>query len=373
MLLRTVLNGRRSNLVCTAVCTMMLVFPSSLWGIENGTPDSSKKNDGFAFYPVLYYTPETQWAAGIGGLYFHRPDPTAERPTSIALSSSYTQNSQVIVEITSNAFFNNDRLWHTGSFYYQKFPNTFYGIGNNTPDSGEEKYTAGITRINPSLLFRVAPNLYLGPQIHFESWQLLETEPNGRLTNRTIAGSGTTTVAGVGVTVNYDERDNIFAPQRGRFYQAVFLASQGFIGSTFDFTRTRFDLREYFPLGNTHIFAAQLLFHTTTGTVPFRFLPQIGGQNILRGYFEGRYMDKNMAAVQAEYRSPFIHRFGCAVFGGFGDVANRIPAISTGNLKYSYGIGLRFAFIPEEFIILRIDYGRGNNSDGVYVTLNEAI
>jgi outer membrane protein assembly factor BamA len=351
----------------------ILFISSLLWSFDAGAPDTSISTGGLAFYPVLYYTPETRWAAGAGGLYFYRPDPTVERPTTIALSSAYTQNQQTFIEITSNVFFDNDRYWHTGSFYYQKFPNSFYGIGNRTPETAEEKFTAEIIRINPALLFRIAPKLYIGPQVHYESWRLLATEATGSLTRQTIAGSGPTTVAGVGLTINIDERDNIFAPQRGRFYQAVFLASPSFLGSTFDFTRTRFDLREYFPLGNAHIVSAQVLFHTTTGTVPFRFLPQIGGQNILRGHFEGRYTDKNMAAVQTEYRSPFMHRFGFAVFGGFGDVANRFTSFSSGNLKYSYGIGLRFAFIPEEFIILRIDYGRGNNSDGVYVTLNEAI
>jgi len=352
---------------------VILFFPSLLRSFNAGVPDTAKPTGGLAFYPVLYYTPETRWAAGAGGLYFYRPDPMAERPTTIALSSAYTQNKQTFLEITSNAFFDNGRLWHPGNFYFQRFPNSFYGIGNNTPESAEENFSAEIVRINPALLFRVAPNLYIGPQVHYESWQLLTTEPNGTLIRRTIAGSGPTTVSGIGLTVNYDERDNIFAPQRGRFYQAVFLASPEFLGSTFDFTRTRFDLREYFPLDESHIISAQLLFHTTTGTVPFRFLPQIGGQNILRGYFEGRYSDNTMAAFQSEYRSPFFRRFGFALFGGFGDVANRFTAFSAGHLKYSYGIGVRFAFIPEEFIILRIDYGRGNTSDGVYVTLNEAI
>lgn len=305
-------------------------------------------------------------------MYFSRVS-RSERPSSLTATVIYTANKQIVGELTTSLFFDNASHWHTGSFYYQKFPNTFYGIGNSTPDSSEEKFTAEIVRLNPSLLMKVGDRTYLGPLIHYESWSLLKSEPSGILSQGTVAGSTQTTVMGIGLLMNYDERDNLFSAAKGRFYQIGFIFSPRLLGSTFTFTRVRIDLREYFPAGNSHIFSAQALLHTTTGTVPFRFMPQIGGQNILRGYFEGRYRDNHMMAVQAEYRSPFLYRFGFAVFGGIGEVSDRFSRFSFNGLKPSYGIGIRFAFIPEERIILRFDYGVGKNSDGVYVTLNEAI
>lgn len=335
--------------------------------------DSTQRKNGIAVLPVIYYTPETRWAFGVAGLYIYRPEIHNAKPTTATASAVYTQNKQISIELTTNAFSDDAALWHQGSFYYQKFPNSFFGIGNATPDSSEEKYSAEIIRINPILLTKLSDRLYGGVQVHYETWSLGTTETGKLLASGTIPGSRSTTVTGVGFVVNYDERDNLFAPLAGRYYQAGFLASPTALGSTFGFTRTKIDLREYFPLGRNHVLSAQWVLQTVTGTAPFRFLPQIGGQNVMRGYFEGRYRDNHMAAVQTEYRSPFYRRFGFALFAAAGDVASRLSGFRSGSVKFAYGAGIRLNVIPEEFIILRVDYGVGKNSSGVYVTFNEAI
>ena len=341
-------------------------------GQEESAVDSTKKNSGAAYFPIVYYTPETKLAFGGGTLYFSRSIKD-ERPSAFTATLVYTLNKQIVGEVTTGLFFQQEKYWHTGNFYYQQFPIQYYGIGNSTPDSAEEKFTIEVLRLNPSFLIRTWERLFVGPLIHYETWRLQKTEAGRSLSLGKIPGSTPTTVTGVGVLAYYDERDNLFAATSGRFYQAAFIASPKFLGSTFTFTRLQVDAREYFPLGKEHIISAQALLHTTTGTVPFRFLPKLGGQNILRGYFEGRYRDNHMAVVQSEYRSPFWYRFGFVLFGGVGDVADKFSRFSVGNLKTSFGAGLRFAFIPEEKIILRVDYGVGKNSDGVYVTFNEAI
>lgn len=348
------------------------IFFSVLTGQQEHSIDSSKARSGFAYIPILYYTPETKLAFGAGTLYVSRST-QYERPSSFTATLVYTTNKQFIGELSTNLFFRQNTLWHSGSFYFEKFPNTFYGIGNSTPDSLTEKFTEQVTRINPSLLWKIANHFYCGPTIHYESWSLQKTESGKALSVGTIAGSKTTTVSAIGLLMNYDERDNYFAATNGRFYQIAFIASPQVLGSTLTFTRTKIDLREYFPLGNSHIISAQVLFHTTTGAVPFRFMPRLGGQNILRGYFEGRFIDKHMTALQTEYRSPYLYRFGFVLFGGIGEVSNRLTSFSLSGVKLSYGAGLRFAFIPDEHIILRIDYGMGYKSNGVYITMNEAI
>ncbi len=320
----------------------------------------------------MFYTPETRLAFGAGTLYYSRPA-KAERPSTFSATLIYTLNKQIMGEVTTGLFFRQGEYWHTGNFYYQQFPIQYYGIGSGTPDNAKEKFTVEALRLNPSLLFRTTEKLFIGPLIHYETWRLQKTEAGRSLSPGTIPGSRPTTVTGVGVRIYFDERDNLFAAASGRFYQASFIASPEFLGSSFGFSRLQFDLREYFPLGSGHILSAQALLHTTTGTVPFIFLPKVGGQNVLRGYFEGRYRDNHMAVVQAEYRSRLWYRFGFALFGGAGEVAGRFSRFGLRGMKTSYGAGLRFAFIPEERIILRIDYGIGRNSDGIYVTFNEAI
>jgi len=100
-------------------------------------------------------------------------------------------------------------------------------------------------------------------------------------------------------------------------------------------------------------------------------LPGVGGQNVLRGYYEGRYRDNLMAVVQAEYRFPVWKRLGATVFGGVGNVSSRFDNFAVGDLKYAGGAGLRFRVSPEG-VNLRLDYAVTPNSSGTYITIQEA-
>jgi outer membrane protein assembly factor BamA len=113
-----------------------------------------------------------------------------------------------------------------------------------------------------------------------------------------------------------------------------------------------------------------------TGNVPLRNLAALGGSDIMRGYYAGRYRDKNMTAMQAEYRSPIWWRIGFVLFGGFGEVFNTIKPKNIitpkGWLKYSLGGGLRFSIRKNERLNLRMDYGIGYRSAGFYFTVAES-
>ena len=93
----------------------------------------------------------------------------------------------------------------------------------------------------------------------------------------------------------------------------------------------------------------------------------------MRGYYLGRYRDKNMITFQTEYRFPVGWRFGGVCFLGFGDVANKIADFSPAEFKYSFGLGLRFMFDKQEKINARLDFGYTKDGDlGVYAMVVEA-
>ena len=92
----------------------------------------------------------------------------------------------------------------------------------------------------------------------------------------------------------------------------------------------------------------------------------------MRGYFFGRYRDRDYFAFQAEYRQYFWRRFGFVAFAGFGDVARDLTALSLYRLKPTYGFGLRFLFNEDEKINLRADIGFGKDTNGVYFGIEEA-
>jgi hypothetical protein len=86
----------------------------------------------------------------------------------------------------------------------------------------------------------------------------------------------------------------------------------------------------------------------------------------------GRYRDKHLVAVQAEYRIPIYKRIGMVVFGGLGEVAPNFSQFSFYGLKPSFGSGLRIALKQKEKLNLRLDYGIGYHSTAAYVIVTEA-
>ena len=93
----------------------------------------------------------------------------------------------------------------------------------------------------------------------------------------------------------------------------------------------------------------------------------------MRGYYLGRYRDRNMITAQAEYRAPLFWRFGAVVFAGFGDVSDSVTAFRLDRFKYSLGCGVRFMFDARERINARIDAGFGKDGNaGVYAMVLEA-
>jgi len=59
--------------------------------------------------------------------------------------------------------------------------------------------------------------------------------------------------------------------------------------------------------------------------------------------------------------------------GGLGNVAETFGELGLGNLKPSYGVGLRFLFDKKERIQVRMDIGFGEDgSSGFYFSIFEA-
>ena len=93
----------------------------------------------------------------------------------------------------------------------------------------------------------------------------------------------------------------------------------------------------------------------------------------MRGYFQGRFRDKNMAAVQAEFRLPLSARFGMVLFGSAGNVGESPRDLGENDLLTAVGGGLRYRLSKVEAINFRVDLAWGEDgSSGVYFTIREA-
>jgi outer membrane translocation and assembly module TamA len=122
----------------------------------------------------------------------------------------------------------------------------------------------------------------------------------------------------------------------------------------------------------------QGLYHTVQGSqTPFYLLPQLGNDEMMRGYYTGRYRDENLLAAQAELRYRFMNRLGIVAFVGAGKVFSN-GNLSLNDFKPDYGFGGRYFFDTAKGLSVRLDYGMGEKrpnekrQSGMYISLAEA-
>lgn len=340
--------------------------------VQNDSTTSRKV--GVLPLPAFGYSPETRWYAGAVVLLTTRLHlDTLTRTSNFKVEGNYTQNKQLILSSEWNVFSKGDRLFFSGEAAYLKFPENFYGIGNTTTEAMEENYDSKRIEFNAMLLRRLPQYWYMGPRYQLQHMYAVVPTPEGILENSAVPGSEGGTSSGAGAAIAFDNRKNILNPQQGAYALLAVTSFHKVFGSDFQFTRFELDLRKYFPLPWRHLLAVQGYGVFNSGNPPFRMMGLLGSDSDMRGYYRGRYRDKQYMALQAEYRFPIFWRIGGTAFGGAGDVAPQLRAFDLQEFKPSYGLGLRFLIDRQENINLRFDYAIGKNgANGFYVSFGEA-
>jgi outer membrane protein assembly factor BamA len=294
------------------------------------------------------------------------------RPSDLTADVIYTQKKQFIAEIAGDQYFENGRYRLMTDILFQKYPNKFFGIGNNTSETSEETYTPQTLLLKAVLYRNLSSHINIGPVVRYENVSIRESASGGVIAAGVFPGSRSGSSAGVGIVANWDSRDNTFAAHEGSFYQLTTMFYRGAFGSDYSYDDVLIDTRNFFETFTDHVFAVQAVAEFIDGVAPLQSYAKFGGQNLLRGYFEGRYRDKNGILLQAEYRMPVWWRLGVVGFAGVAQVADQVSHFAMDRFWFAGGIGLRFAVNPQERINIRLDYGAGNNSSGVYATITEA-
>jgi outer membrane protein assembly factor BamA len=372
------LQRRTGNISAAIVALALVLFAVPVIAQDGEAVDSDSTTadtGGFMLLPIIFYTPETELAGGASGMHYFRPEgaDTEARPSEIWATFIYTQRSQYVADLSNVLYFDNERYLTHANINYQKFPNTFWGVGPATPDSLEENYTPTTFFAFASVRNRVNSGFHVGLQYEFAHSSISETEEGGLLEAGFIPGSEGGTVSGVGAFVNWDTRDNVYYPTAGSFHTASVRVFGSALGSDFDFAKYVVDARWYASLSRRMVFAAQGVLDASTGVVPFQKMAMLGGQNILRGYYQGRYRDFFGAVAQVELRARLFWRVGAAAFAGVGNVARRLDDFDRDTIRYSAGCGVRYTFDKSEGMNLRLDFGWAKDgTTGMYITAMEA-
>ena len=334
--------------------------------------------------PLVYYTPETRLAYGVAAtatVHFRRDDGfAAARPSQLTLALAYTQNQQLLLYLPFQVFYDHNRYYAYGEAGYYRYNYYFYGVG---PREGpRELYGVDFPRVRVNAFRRVgagagAGKLYVGLRYQYEDYRVRSVEAGGRLAGGTVPGGRGSRLTGGGLGLFYDSRDNVFFPRKGMVADfSAFVRNRaggaGPAGETTRFDRYAADGSAYHALGRRAVLAVNYFGSFIVGTAPFNALSLLGGSRRLRGYYEGRYRDQNVALVQTELRFDVYQRLGAAVFGGVGALGDGQALLRLGEPKGAYGAGLRFTANRRDHLNVRLDYGRGQQSSGFYLTVGEA-
>ncbi|MVN76888.1 BamA/TamA family outer membrane protein [Hymenobacter sp. HMF4947] len=346
--------------------------------------------------PVLFYQDETGLGYGLGGLLSGRlGQDTATRASNARVQYWTTQKSQSLLQFVHTIYSPDEKFYLNGEISYYDNLLYYYGIGNNTLKANESAVANKLFIVNQRIEKRIAPKMFAGVLYRFTRTSQIQPDnnttdgskpnyffdsDNGRLDQRQREA---TSISGVGPVFTLDTRDVALAAFHGDLLDISATFNGKYLGSDYNFVRYQIDARHFQPIFSTKtILALQFLGQFHSGNVPWRELAGLGANlggtlynnaNLMRGVYEQRYRDRQMAVFQAELRQKLFWRIDGAAFGSVGQVGNNFSDYSFNGIKAAGGLGARFNFIRRDRVNLRLDYAWGpDGSTGLYFAIGEA-
>ena len=302
--------------------------------------------------------------------YSPRPAGFIKRQSYVDLSGSFTFKGNMSVSINPTLYLLSDRLLIRGRFSLGRYPSTFRAIGANTSDDQKEDYDKSSTIFRLITYWRWFKNVYIGVGGHYYDYGVSNTVEGGMLEESNIAGSKGAKIAGLSLHYLYDSRDNQFVPMKGFYTQIEGYFNGKFMGSSEDYTKYIIDIRYYQPVAKNQLIAMNFYSQMSIGDVPFQDMALLSNGVYGRGYGTGRYIDKNLMSLQAEYRY-YFGRFGVSAFASTSNVGST-PLKALKIDKFTYGAGLRFKPFRAQRMYFRADIGFNTHGDAqVYLGIDE--
>lgn len=328
---------------------------------DNMQPIQNKDSDKWGLLPFAapFYTPDTNWGIAVAVIYFYNPEPDAPdlKTDTIEVYGAYTRLGQICGKIHSESYYFKDRYKLLARIIGTKYPDKFFGIGPSAKDSDKEDYTPIYYEFRFAFMRETLSHLYIGPYLPLLFYRIDKSENGGLIDQGIIPGTDGTEATGIGLQIDWDRRDSPFYTRKGFqfFLRTAFFHES--LGSEYNFSKSELDYRVFVQVFREHVIAFQSVVTLCSGTVPFQLMPKLGGYSMMRGYYDGRFRDKNYLAFQCEYRFSIFWRLGGVVFGSCGEVAPDLGSFQLNRVETAFGSGLRFNLKKKQNINIRVDVG----------------
>ncbi len=333
------------------------------------------KDKSFVIAPEIGEKPETGFSGGIYYLQVFQLSRNADSSTRKSNTESYldyTAKRQILAQVKNNLIFKNERFFIKGENFFNKFPDLFWGVGNQTTPEMQQSISYNLLSINQRFLGRLGSRYFAGLVYQYVNLNTVQYQKGGTLDTGKISGAGGSITSGVGFDFLYDSRDNILNAYKGLYVEFSSLYNTPSLGGNHFFTNYTLDIRDFINFGGRHVLALQGLINYNQGDVPFRQMASIGGDMMMRGYYFGRFRDKLMLAAQAEYRFPVWKMIGLTAFVAVAEVAPDFAGLDLSDVHWTTGLCLRVMISKKERLNMGIDSGIGYKTSGLYFNSGEA-
>ncbi len=324
---------------------------------------TNQESADWLLLPFVSYAPRTKLSGG-GTVGYYRPSSNVEAVFEV------TQREQLTIQLSPELYLDGGRWRVEGELRATHFPDSFYGIGGDTPIEAEEEYTARYLQVDGRAQRRIRPNFRVGPRVFVRTGTVDPDSSGGLLAQRRVAGATGGQTIGLGASAFWDARNSLYYPTKGTYAEVEGTLYSALWESDYTYGHLRTDFRGYRPLG-IGVLAGQVVTSAVLGSAPFQRLPELGGSNQMRGYRGGRFRDDVYWTVQAEYRFPLFWRFKGTTFASAGEVGPRIGSSLFGGVEAAVGMGGRLRF-TEDGVHGRLDVAYSRTGIELYLSLGEA-
>ena len=335
--------------------------------------NKNKQHKRFDFSVIggPHYASDTKFGLGMvaAGLYRTDPNDSILPPSNVSLFGDVSSVGFYMLGVRGNHIAPAGRYRIDYHLYFYSFPSDFWGIGYEMGDNDDNKsdMKRWQAQAEASFLFRVADNFYVGPMAAYDyviGKQIERPELLQGMDKHTWN-------VGAGVSLVYDNRDNLTNPHRGIYLNLKQMFRPKFMGNDYAFSTTHFRFDAYQQLGKGTILAEDFGANLNFGNPSWGMMAELGGTSSMRGYYEGRYRDKHSLEATVELRQHVWKRNGIVVWAGAGTVFPKFSSLRSRQILPNAGVGYRWEF--KKNVNVRLDYGFGKSGQsGFLFNINEA-
>jgi hypothetical protein len=324
---------------------------------------------GFIPVPIIITEPAVKGGFGIAGQFIHSPTTPGAAPGRTIVGGAYTGNGSWGGGVLRQGTLANGQLLYRFGLGLADLTLPIFPFGGSTEVDYGNKAKFGFGNIRykiPDTPFSVGPRfIYRTSDVSLQAQGPLAD----RVNNIIERFSGEHEYAALGLSMNYDTRNNPISPTQGINAILTYDVYSDALGSDREFNAGQLNIHAFQELGDIWSFGTRLSLDGVSSDAPFFMAPAVD----LRGVESGRYQGETALSVEVELRHQVTPRWAGVVFGGYGQTfAGNSRLYESQDDIWTYGAGIRYRIARKLGIDVGLDVARGPEDTIFYIQFGHA-